>query len=184
MRCLALAPLLLTGSWALACEEFRWHEIGPDPMDDVQSAMQVVPGGFEGDACFTSSPAPMRHGLSLSLDNALDSDYLVTVDDGTGTVFERIVYSGTVDETDAVPLSNAGYGSYRVTITVTHPTEEAYLTAQVVETRAAQTMTVSAYKVADAMKPDPTMPSRRYDDLPVQRSPDRAEAAAAAIREL
>lgn len=65
---------------------------------------------------------------------------------------ERLIYSGTVGETVAVRLRNSGYESYRVTLTVTHPTEQAYLTAQIAETSAQQIMTVSAYKAADAMK--------------------------------
>lgn len=88
----------------------------------------------------------MRENLILRTSNELDSDYVLTVDDGTGTVFERLLPAGTTLENETVRLFNPGPGIYRVTMTVTDPTEQAYLTAQVADlTDAAQVMDVTAY---------------------------------------
>ncbi len=170
MRNLMLASLMLVGSSALACEQFRWFEGQPGQEDDAQSGIVHVPDGYHGTSCFESSPAQMRHGLSLILHNSLDADYVLNIDDGTGTVFERLIPAGTMGEPAVARLHNAGnVASYRVTMTLTHPTEEAFLTAQISETEIAQIMHVTAEKVADSMRPSPKMDVQVYQEMPLHR---------------
>lgn len=133
MRSVGLTALLLSLP-TFACEQFRWFELGPGTEDDIQSGVVSVADGFEGIVCFDSANTEMGENLLLQIWNALDSDYFLKVDDGVGTVFERLVPTGTNHELVVVPVRNTGgLGSYRVTMTLTHPTDQAFLTAQVIE---------------------------------------------------
>lgn len=177
MKHLLLPIFLLIAPTTLACEQFRWFEGGPGPEDDVNGGMVLVPDGFEGASCFDSGPANMRENLVLRVSNQLDSDYMLTVNDGTGTVFERLVIAGTASEQEIVPLYTSGLGVYRVTMTVTEATASAYLTAQVVDYRDdAQRMDVMAYKHATAWKPPAHVAEQRYEDRPFERVQYPSEA--------
>ncbi len=173
MRFIVFVSLLM-GLPTFACEQFRWSPFGHGPEDDIQSGVVRVASGFEGAACFDSSATEMRDELALALWNALDSDYVLKVDDGVGTVFERLVPIGTRGEMVYVPVHNTGVGSYRVTMTLTHPTEEAFLTAQVIDfpEYGQQIMDVKAYKAADAGSLGPFQERVLYEDMPLERPSD------------
>ncbi len=173
MRFIVFVSLLM-GLPAFACEQFRWSPLGHGPEDDVQFGAVTVASGFEGAACFDSSATEMRDELVLALWNVLDSDYILKVDDSVGTVFERLVPTGTRKEMVSVPVHNTGVGSYRVTMTLTHPTEAAILAVQVSDPPeyGMQIMDVTAYKLADAGRLGPLQERVLYEDMPLERPSD------------
>ncbi len=174
MRFIVFVSLLM-GLPAFACEQFRWFPVDHGPVDYVQGGVVNVASGFEGAACLDSSATEMRDELSLLLWNALDRDYILKVGDSVGTVFERLVPTGTMHEMVSVPVHNTGVGSYRVTMTLTHPTEEAFLIASIsdIPEERQQIMEVAAYKVADGPIPGFALVQMdSYDDMPVERPSD------------
>lgn len=172
MRSVGLIALLL-GLPAFACEQFRWFA-APPPQDYVQSSMVEVSDGFEGAVCLTSDARPMPDKLALNLLNALDSAYVLRVEDRVGTVLEQLVPADTRRaEKMLVPVNDTGIGDYRLTLTVTHPTERAFISATINEhtegSHTVQFMDVRAYKIADAGRAGPFTKGVYYHEAPLQR---------------